>query len=163
MELKTQPQKTPVANLVRNAASGVYYARVQVSGKLIWKTPKTDRMSVAKLRLGDFLKEQKPPRGVNPSHCSWKNDFGDAPATCQQQLQNAQHLRPNARLYRQKNIKALLKSWPEMNDTDARKIPANDCQERASRFARGYSPAAFNNTAGALRQVIEVAIKAGAR
>ena len=36
----TQWQKTPVANLVRNAASGVYYARVRVRGKLIWKTLK---------------------------------------------------------------------------------------------------------------------------
>ena len=52
-----QWQKTPVANLVRNAASGTYYARVRVDGKLIWKSLKTDRMTVAQLRLGDFLKE----------------------------------------------------------------------------------------------------------
>jgi len=30
-----QWQKTPVANLVRNADSGGYYARVRVAGKLI--------------------------------------------------------------------------------------------------------------------------------
>jgi hypothetical protein len=60
---ENEPQwlKTPVANLVRNAASGIYYARVRVRGKLIWKTLKTDRMSVAKLRLGDFLKEENQP------------------------------------------------------------------------------------------------------
>src|SRR5688500_17873456 len=57
-EKESQWQKTPVANLVRNALSGIYYARVRVRGKLIWKTLKTDRMSVAKLRLGDFLKEE---------------------------------------------------------------------------------------------------------
>jgi hypothetical protein len=32
--------KTSVANLVRNTASGVHYARVRIKGKLIWKSLK---------------------------------------------------------------------------------------------------------------------------
>jgi hypothetical protein len=43
--------KTPVANLVRHVQSGNYYARIRVRGKLIWKSLKTDRITVAKLRL----------------------------------------------------------------------------------------------------------------
>jgi hypothetical protein len=43
-------QKTPVANLVRHVQSKNYYARIRVRGKLIWKSLKTDRVSVAKLR-----------------------------------------------------------------------------------------------------------------
>jgi hypothetical protein len=31
-------QKTPVANLMRRKPSGNYYARIRVSGKLIWKS-----------------------------------------------------------------------------------------------------------------------------
>jgi hypothetical protein len=42
-----QWQKTPVANLVRNAASNMYYGRLRVSDKLIWKSLKTDRMTEA--------------------------------------------------------------------------------------------------------------------
>ena len=162
-EQKTPWQKTPVANLVRNAVSGIYYARVRVSGKLIWKTLKSDRMSVAKLRLGDFLKEQNSRAESSQATVRGKMIFGDALATYQQQLQNAQHLKPNAKLYRQKTIKALLKSWPSLNDTDVRKISVGDCQDWASRFAHAYSSTVFNNTVGTLRQVIEVAIKAGAR
>jgi len=52
-------QKTPVANLVRHVRSGNYYARIRVRGKLIWKSLKTDRISVAKLRLGDFHKGKR--------------------------------------------------------------------------------------------------------
>ena len=52
-------QKTPVANLVRNIQSGNYYARIRVRGKLIWKSLKTDRISVAKLRLSDFHKTER--------------------------------------------------------------------------------------------------------
>jgi hypothetical protein len=51
-------QKTPVANLVRHVQSGKYYARIHLQGKLIWKSLKTDRVSVAKLRLSDFHKEE---------------------------------------------------------------------------------------------------------
>jgi hypothetical protein len=55
-------QKTPVANLVRHVQSGNYYARIRVRGKLIWKSLKTDRISVAKLRLSDFHKEERATR-----------------------------------------------------------------------------------------------------
>ncbi|HZM01929.1 MAG TPA: hypothetical protein VFC44_02800 [Candidatus Saccharimonadales bacterium] len=44
-----------MANLVRHGQSGKYYARIRVRGKLIWKSLKTDRISVAKLRLAEPL------------------------------------------------------------------------------------------------------------
>jgi len=40
-EKASQWQKTPVSNLVRYAPSGIHYARLRVSGKLIWKFLKT--------------------------------------------------------------------------------------------------------------------------
>ena len=49
-------QKTPFANLIRYVPSGTYYARLRVKRKLVRKTLKTDVLSVAKLRLGDFEK-----------------------------------------------------------------------------------------------------------
>jgi hypothetical protein len=58
-------QKTPVANLVRNIQSGNYYARIRVRGKLIWKSLKTDRISVAKMRLSDFHKEERQRAAVH--------------------------------------------------------------------------------------------------
>src|SRR6266542_259317 len=99
IEKESQWQKTPVANLVRNAASGIYYARVRVRGKLIWKSLKTDRMSVAKLRLGDFLKEEKNHRAeATQATVRGKMTFGDALVIYRQQLKDAQHLKPNAKL-----------------------------------------------------------------
>ena len=57
-------QKTPVANLVRHVQSGNYYARIRVRGKLIWKSLKTDRISVAKLSLAISTKRS----GNAPQH-----------------------------------------------------------------------------------------------
>ena len=51
--------KTPVANLIRYVPSGVYFARVRVGGKLIHKSLRTDKISVAQLRLNDLTKEER--------------------------------------------------------------------------------------------------------
>jgi hypothetical protein len=50
--------KTPVANLIRYKPSGTYFARVRIRGKLFLQSMKTNVMSVAKLRLSDFIKEK---------------------------------------------------------------------------------------------------------
>ena len=63
--IESRWQKTPVANLVRNVQSGNYYARIRVRGKLIWKSLKSDRISVAKLRLSDFHKEERQRAAVH--------------------------------------------------------------------------------------------------
>ena len=78
-------QKTPVANLVRNVQSGNYYARIRVRGKLIWKSLKSDRISVAKLRLSDFHKEERHRAAVHTAVARGKMTFGDALANYKQQ------------------------------------------------------------------------------
>jgi hypothetical protein len=55
--------KTPVSNLVRYKPSGVYFARVRLRGKLFRQTLKTSVISVAKLRLNDFIKEKTAELG----------------------------------------------------------------------------------------------------
>jgi len=49
-------QTTPYANLIRYVPSKMYFARFRVRGKLIRKSLKTDRISIAKLRLADLEK-----------------------------------------------------------------------------------------------------------
>jgi hypothetical protein len=71
-------QKTPVANLMRHLQSGNYYARIRVRGKLIWKSLKTDRISVAKLRLGDFHKEERQRAEATKAVARGKMTFADA-------------------------------------------------------------------------------------
>jgi len=58
-ESASEWQKTPFANLVRFKRSQIYFARIRVKGKLIRKSLKTDKVSVAKLRLADFEKSER--------------------------------------------------------------------------------------------------------
>ena len=53
-------QSTQYANVVRHIPSGIYYARLRVKGKLIWRSLQTDKISIAKLKLADVeAKEHK--------------------------------------------------------------------------------------------------------
>ena len=55
--------KTRLRNLVRNKASGRYYARLYLRGKELWKSLKTFHFSVAEARLAALQKEHRKTRG----------------------------------------------------------------------------------------------------
>ena len=101
-------QKTPVANLVRHVQSGNYYARIRVRGKLIWKSLKTDRISVAKLRLGDFHKEERKRASVQTAVARVEMTLGDALEVFKQRFQDDPEMKPKTKEYYQWRIAALL-------------------------------------------------------
>jgi hypothetical protein len=51
--------KTPYPNLIRYKPSGNYFGRVRVNGKLIRRSLETHVLTVAKLKLSDFLKDHR--------------------------------------------------------------------------------------------------------
>ena len=71
-------QKTPVANLVRHVQSSNYYAQIRDRGKLIWKSLKTDHIYAAKLRLGDFHKEERQRAAAQTAVALGKMTFARA-------------------------------------------------------------------------------------
>ena len=154
---------TPVSNLVRYVPSGKYFARVRVGGKLIRRCLKTDKLTVAQLRLGDLIKTERTGLESRSSATTGKMTFGDALAIYQERLTANPALKPAAKIYRQKCIDALLKSWPGLSETDARKISERDCLKWAADFGAKYSAGVYNNTVGTLRHVINIAIESGSR
>jgi len=156
-------QKTPVANLVRHIQSGNYYARIRVRGKLIWKSLKTDRISVAKLRLGDFHKEERQRAAAHKAVARGKMTFGAALQTYRERLSGDYSLKERSKTFREERIAALLKSWPELEQTDVAQISKADCLAWAIRFGKQASPSSFNNTVGTLKLVLDIAVEAGAR
>ncbi len=51
--------KTPYPNLIRYKPSGTYFGRVRVNGKLIRRSFETHVLTVAKLKLSDFLQDHR--------------------------------------------------------------------------------------------------------
>jgi integrase len=156
-------QKTPVANLVRHIQSGNYYARIRVRSKLIWKSLKTDRISVAKLRLGDFHKQERQRASAQAAVARGKMTFSDALAAYQQKLQNDPNIKPKTKEYYEFRIKALLESWPDLKGKDVSKISRSECESWSLTNAKATSSSSHNHTVSILRQVFQIAMEAGAR
>jgi integrase len=156
-------QKTPVANLMRHVQSGNYYARIRVRGKLIWKSLKTDRISVAKLRLSDFHKEERQRAAARKAVARGKMIFADALQTYRERLKGDHSLKERSKAYREERITALLKSWPQLAETDVSQISKSDCLNWAAEYGLKASPSAFNNTVGTLKLILDIAVEAGAR
>lgn len=155
--------KSSVANLVRYVPSGIYFARAKVGGKLIRRSLKTDKLSVAQLRLGDLMKEERVRVEARVEAGKGRMTFGDALRIYRNQLEANASLKPSAKLYRRKCIEALLRTWPGLAEKDLRKVSERDCRQWAGEFAKRYSASVFNNTVGTLRHVLDVGVSEGAR
>lgn len=156
-----QWQKTPYANLVRYEPSGTYFARLRVRGKLIRRSLKTTQIRVAKLRLGDLEKGERQKAEHQMAVGDGKLTFGDALAIYRQRLTGNASLKPRSKVYRDERIAALLKSWPGLEKSDVRKISKHDCLTWAANFSQKAAPSNFNNTAGTLRLILDIAVEAG--
>jgi integrase len=156
-------QTTQYTNLVRYVPSGTYYARIRVCGKLIRKSLKTTKISVAKLRLSDLEKAERQNAEHLTSAVDGKMTFGDAVETYKQRLDGDVSLKPRTKDYHKQRLTALFKSWPELQTSEVRKITKTDCLNWAAKFGVKASPTAFNHTISVLRHVIEIGVETGVR
>jgi hypothetical protein len=155
--------KTPDADLVRYKPSGIYFAPLRIRGKLFRHSLKTDVISVAKLRLGDFIRDRREEMGDDSVVHSGRMTVGDAIGIFRQRLDGQQDIKEGAKVYRRKCIDALLKSWPDLEKKPVGKVSKEDCLEWSRKLAAKYSASVCNNTVGTLRMILDVAIEKGAR
>jgi protein involved in ribonucleotide reduction len=162
MQMKmTFGRGTPFANLVRYVASGKYFARLHVGGKLIRRSLKTNKITVAKLRLGDLEKVERQRIEVQGAIANGNMRFGDALAIFRGRLLNDGSLKPRTKEFREERIAALLKSWPGLEQIEVRKITKQDCLAWAATYSTKASPPCVNTCVATLRMVINVATEAG--
>jgi integrase len=152
-------ERTRLQNLLRHK-SGRYYARAFAGGKEVWKALKTSHFSVAEAKLAEFLKDHRERR-KNANEASAKMRFGEAAAIHLQNLDDSLNIKQRTRDYWREVLAALLKSWPNLNDTEIRKITQADCKKWATAYAKKASANRYNNTLSVLRHVLNVAIEAG--
>ena len=165
--------KTRVQNLMRHR-NGLYYARFYSKGQEQWIPLKTELFEVAKARLREHVEEIKEEKGADDALTRGRMTFGEAAAVFLERLKASglglqgrrttrKRITESSIHYREQTVHALLKSWPELETTDVRKISETDCEKWSERFASRYSATRFNNTLDSMRHVFAVAVKAGAR
>jgi integrase len=155
-------EKTKYANLVRSVASGMYFARAKVAGKPIRASLETDSITVAVGRLADLLKRERKASQNRAEIAKGKMTFVDALKIYRERLQGDPGLKPRTKAYYEERVRALLKSWTELERTDIRKISETDCRSWSAKFAPTISATAYNHTISILRHVIDIAVEVGA-
>jgi integrase len=155
-------QPTQYSNLIRYVPSGTFFARLRVGGKLIRQSLKTDVLSIAKLRLADLEKNERESVETRDTASKGRMTFGDCVQIFKTQTEDSKLLKPSAKLYRAEAVTSILKSWPELESLDVRKISASDCNSWAAKFSNQYSGTRFNGAVGVLRAVFKIANECGA-
>jgi integrase len=156
-------QKTHFANLIRYVPSGTYYARFRVRGKLVRKSLKTHVLSVAKLRLSDYERQEWQRAESGDAADSGKMTVADAIRIHGQRVAGNVSLKPRTREYHDQRIKALQKSWPGLERKEIRSITKTECLNWAAKFGLKRSATAFNHTIGIFRALLEIGVEGGAR
>ncbi len=141
-----------VPNLVQYVNTGVYFGRVKIEGKIFRESLHTDVFTTAKLRLPDFIKARRktvdrPIAGT----------FGEARTKYEAEIAADHTLKNGSKLYRRNCVKALLRTWPGINELRPDKISETDCRTWAARFAQLYDAQFFNNTLSTIRRILEIA------
>jgi integrase len=156
-------QKTQYANLIRYVPSGTYFARFRVKGKLLWKSLKTDKVSIAQLRLADEIERERRKAENTAAIARGKMTVSDALRIYKERIEGRVDLKPRTKAYHTERIERLLKSWPELAGRDITKVSKSDCLNWAARFGREASATTFNHTIGILRAILEIGTEAGIR
>lgn len=156
-------QKTQYANLIRYVPSGTYFARFRVKGKLVWRGLKTDKISIAQLRLADEMERERRKAENATAIAKGKMTMGDALRIYKERIAGRVDLKPRTKAYHTERIEGLLKSWPGLEGTDITKVTKSDCLNWAARYGREVSATTFNHSIGILRAVLEIGTEVGIR
>ncbi len=163
-------------NLRRYIPLGTYYARVRIGGKLRTKSLKTKSATTAKLRLAQFIKEERTK--YESKKQSGRTDDGiltvrGATDRFNEELTH-EGLKPRSIEYYNEIIKAVEKTWPDLMAMDVRKVTVKQVKDWATRLRKdgtqfhikgtkaprkGISPTRFNASVRILRRIFEVAVK----
>ncbi len=160
---KSPWSKTQYSNLLRYEPSGTFYARARIGGKLRVKTLETDRLTVVRLRLGDFIKAERHNSENSGSIRSGKLTFSAAQQVYLDRLDGNPGLKPRTKSHNRELLKSLARSWPGLDKMELRDLTKSDLLDWAARFGKTACASVFNHALGVLRQVIEIGIEAGAR
>ena len=153
-------EKTKVQHLVRHK-SGHYYARLFLNGKEIWKSLKTDHFSVAQAKLADLLKEHRKQKGRELDPANAKLTFSQAASLDAKALADEGSLKRRTRKYYEEVLASLVKSWPDLADTQIRRITESELREWSIRYAKKFSASRYNGTLAVLRRIFAAAVDSG--
>lgn len=144
--------------LVRNSASGTFYARFKVDGKQVWRTLKTDKITNASATVGDEVAKHRAMRQRGDGRITLER----ALALQLERIENDPTKKPRTVAYYHETAVAISKTWPGRMTVMISKVTADDCRRWGKLHAK-YSASVFNRSLGILRKAFDIGIEFGAR
>lgn len=161
---KTGPwAKTNHSNIRCYVPSGIYFIHAKVGGKPIRESLKTDSITVAQTRRDEILKRERKTLSRQQEIAKGRMSFGDALKLYRTRIVNDANLKPRTKDYYEERVKALLKSWKNLERLDIRKITETDVKRWKAENSTNFSPNAYNHTISILKHVFEIGVEVGAR
>ncbi len=166
-------EATSVQGIYRHK-SGRLYARIYADGREKWESLKTPLMEIAKARFrekaGKLEVETKAKAAAQVGRMLVKDAIHlfkerlhtRLPLARKPKRTKGRAVTTSTINYRLETLKALCRSWPELEETDVRKISARQCEEWADRYALKMSPGRFNSTLDTLWHIFHQAVQARA-
>jgi integrase len=154
-----KPTKTQF--LYQNTDSGVFYARLYRDGRQIWKSLKTQLYSVAQARLVDERKTVRRAARIAETVESGKATVEAVAETYLDAERRRIDIKPATLKYRQRMVRSILKTWPELAALTPKQVTESMCKEWAAQYSQEYSGTQFNNGVDTLRAIFDSAVKSG--
>ena len=148
-------------NLYLDQRTGIYYVRTKIHGRTIWKSLKTDKFRVAKLRAPKELGDLQKGRIVLAAIEKGSATFGNLAKLYRDRVQTNTRLKPSSKLYRCQTIDAILRFRPGWKERAVRDIRETDCLEWADQYAKEVHGTRFNNSVGSLREIFKLGLENG--
>jgi hypothetical protein len=171
--------KTGVQNLLRNAQSGRYYARFTIAGKLKWVSLKTNKKSVATLRLNDERSKQDRMRMALGNVGTGTATMGELREIWEQEQLNNSELREATRKLRRQQVCGIVRTWPNFATLPPERLTRAAVEEWRNRVlangtgfvnpfatttkkrAKGIAPTTVNKMLDILRLMLDIAVQRG--
>ena len=157
---------------MRNRKTRIYYARIRHLGKEHWKSLKTIYPKVAKQKLRRFEDDLRQRKSAKDGAMT----FGQAAKQYADQVALESRLAASSKEFRLRPASTFRRTWPELENTDIRRISEDDCLRWQQRYengastytpnlakstVRGDSPTVINACIAYLRRVFDIAINEG--
>lgn len=158
----TKFTKTRHANLVRSA-TGTYFVRAKVGGRLIRASLHTDKEWTALVRRDDRLKRERESVAKTKESRGGRMLMMDCIREYLFQSAQNRKIKKRTKDYHMEAVKMIRASWKEIDTLDAARVTGEQCKEWAEKLRVRFSPTRYNGALDTLRGIFAVAVKAGAR
>jgi integrase len=172
-----QPTKEP--NLLRNKASGRYYARFTIAGKQNWVNLDTHLYEAARVRLSDERVKFERLRQTSKNIAIGAASMGELAALYKQRIEDRVDIKPKTKRRLREEVETIIKTWPGFSALSPNQLTRQAVTEWRNRLSRdgtgfivpgakkaspkinGSSASLINKCIDSIRHMLDIAVERG--